>query len=489
MDVDTNIENYMITDLFDLLNLDSEKASVNQVVDSVNEYINEFENSENMIDSKKDSMIEFFENIRDALTFFIENERDEIEEEENELFGQNETEKNVVTTSGETRMWETVGEDIIIDKTGDHNAMKDKNIDVPTIRTENVFKGILNPHMKNIVTRIVNIDSQYRQFVVANEYKNAGNFTIDLSEPLSNVLSIRCYSAQIPFSWYVFDSEMDTNFFFIDDKKITIESGNYTLEEIEVEINAKIIESGITEVTCKALKQSGKLEFTIDDISKNKIIFYDTSFSTDLKRNQTFGWILGFRKDNYLGEMKIKGEAVADLYGTRYVYIYLDEFSSNRVNNSLVNLSDSPLDIKQQLTTIPTDLEIIPNQDGTPMLIPEDPRKTTISKRYVINRIFENRANNKAYPYLNAPTTTNIFTMIPIKKNGFPIGEPIIEFGGSLQSGERVYFGPVNITRFQVKLLDDKGRILNLNGNDWSFSFLCETLYHRGKISKDGENS
>ena len=214
MDVDTNIENYMITDLFDLLNLDSETASVNQVVDSVNEYINEFDNNENMIDSKKDSMIEFFENIRDALTFFIENERDEIEEEENELFGQNETEKNVVTTSGETRMWETVGEDIIIDKTGDHNAMKDKNIDVPTIRTENVFKGILNPHMKNIVTRIVNIDSQYRQFVVANEYKNAGNFTIDLSEPLSNVLSIRCYSAQIPFSWYVFDSEMDTNFFF-----------------------------------------------------------------------------------------------------------------------------------------------------------------------------------------------------------------------------------------------------------------------------------
>ena len=119
------------------------------------------------------------------------------------------------------------------------------------------------------------------------------------------------------------------------------------------------------------------------------------------------------------------------------------------------------------------------------MLIPEDPRKTTISKRYVINRIFENRSNNAAYPYLNAPTTTNIFTMIPIKKNGFPIGEPIIEFGGSLQSGERVYFGPVNITKFQVKLLDDKGRIMNLNGNDWSFSFLCETLYHRGKTTED----
>jgi len=485
MDVDTNIENYMVTDLFDLLNLESETATVNQVVDSVNDYINEFENNENIVESKKEDMIDFFDNIRDALTHFIENERDEMEEDDNDLLGKNETEKNVVTTTGETRMWETVGDDIIINKTGDHNAMKDMNIDVPSIRTENIFKGILNPHMKNIVTRIVNIDSQFRQFVVENEYKNSGNFTIDLSEPLSNVLSIRCYSAQIPFSWYVFDSEMNTNYFFINDTKISIESGNYTLEELETEINSKILESNITDVSCKALKQSGKLEFNIDNVSTTKIIFYNTSFSTDLKRNHTFGWIIGFRKDEYSGQSKIKGEAVVDLYGTRYVYIYLDEFSSNRVNNSLVNLSDSPLDIKKQLTTIPTDLDVVPNENGVPMLIPEDPRKTTISKRYVINRIFENRSNNAAYPYLNAPTTTNIFTMIPIKKNGFPIGEPIIEFGGSLQSGERVYFGPVNITKFQVKLLDDKGRIMNLNGNDWSFSFLCETLYHRGKTTED----
>ena len=94
MDVDTNIENYMVTDLFDLLNLDSETATVNQVVDSVNDYINEFENNENIVESKKEDMIDFFDNIRDALTHFIENERDEMEEDDNDLLGKNETEKN-----------------------------------------------------------------------------------------------------------------------------------------------------------------------------------------------------------------------------------------------------------------------------------------------------------------------------------------------------------------------------------------------------------
>jgi hypothetical protein len=56
-------------------------------------------------------------------------------------------------------------------------------------------------------------------------------------------------------------------------------------------------------------------------------------------------------------------------------------------------------------------------------------------------------------------------------------GDVYVEFSGSLQDNKRVYFGPVNISRMRVRLLDDKGNNLNLNGADWSLTLLSENLY------------
>ncbi len=487
MDVDTNIENYVISDLFDLLELDQETSTVNDVTDVVDQYIRGFEESTIITETRKDDIIIFFENIRDTLLFYIEHDQDD-DENEFELLGQNAKDNDVIISEkDENREWDVDGDEAVLDDTKDHNTMRNKNVDVPSTRTENIFKGLLNPHIKNVVTRIVNVDSQFRQFVVDDEYKKSGNFTIDLSEPLTNVLSIRAYSAQIPFTWYVFDAENNTNFFFLDDVKISITSGNYvTLDELVEEINGALIENGIDDVTFSLIKASGKLKI---HLGGKTITFFDTALVSDQKKNTTMGWIMGFRNKEYTEQDSITGEAVADLYGTKYVYIYLDEFSSNRVNNSIINLSDNQIKIRKHFNAIPRDLNMQRNPDGTIIVIPDDPRRNTKNQRFVMNRIFENQANEAAYEYASAPSTTNIFTMIPIKKNGFPVGEPIIEFGGSLQSGERVYFGPVNINKFRVKLLDDMGRVINLNGNDWSFSFLCETLYQRANVEQnDGKN-
>ena len=56
-------------------------------------------------------------------------------------------------------------------------------------------------------------------------------------------------------------------------------------------------------------------------------------------------------------------------------------------------------------------------------------------------------------------------------------GETYVEFGGTLQDHKRTYFGPVNIERFRVKLMDDKGNVVNLNGADWSFTLISDNLY------------
>jgi hypothetical protein len=61
-------------------------------------------------------------------------------------------------------------------------------------------------------------------------------------------------------------------------------------------------------------------------------------------------------------------------------------------------------------------------------------------------------------------------------------GDTYVEFGGTLQNQQRVYFGPVNISRLTIQLLNDRGDVVDLNNASWSFSFICEQLYQQKSI-------
>ena len=109
--------------------------------------------------------------------------------------------------------------------------------------------------------------------------------------------------------------------------------------------------------------------------------------------------------------------------------------------------------------------------------LPSAPRTLTQSQLYTINEIIKNNEKNTNYR-TKSPTTTDTLAIIPIKRSlNSKIGELYVDFGGSLQDNRRTYFGPVNLERLHVKLLDDKGNVLNLNGSDWSITLICEVLY------------
>jgi hypothetical protein len=114
---------------------------------------------------------------------------------------------------------------------------------------------------------------------------------------------------------------------------------------------------------------------------------------------------------------------------------------------------------------------------STQIVLPSAPRTLTQSQIYTINEI--NKNNNNLTNYLSkAPTTSDILAILPVKTSaGVPTGSLLVEFSGSLQDNIRTYFGPVHIERLNVKLLDDKGNVLNLNGNDWCVTLVCECLY------------
>ena len=51
------------------------------------------------------------------------------------------------------------------------------------------------------------------------------------------------------------------------------------------------------------------------------------------------------------------------------------------------------------------------------------------------------------------------------------------EFTGSLQENKRIYFGPVNLVRMRISLIDDMGNLVNLNGADWNVTLISDILY------------
>ena len=166
-------------------------------------------------------------------------------------------------------------------------------------------------------------------------------------------------------------------------------------------------------------------------------------------------------------------DAALNLYGPKYFSIVLDDFNQNRQNKGLVNIGtpDTKLSLPNYFSN---DLGY---DCDTNTIAPTIPRRITQAQIYTINEI--NKNNNNMTNYLaKAPTSSDILAILPIKTStGVPTGSLLVEFSGSLQDNSRVYFGPVNIDRMAVKLLDDKGNILNLNGNDWCFTLLCECLY------------
>ena len=74
--------------------------------------------------------------------------------------------------------------------------------------------------------------------------------------------------------------------------------------------------------------------------------------------------------------------------------------------------------------------------------------------------------------------TSNIFATLTPQINDLTWGQDSWTSDNiSLQSNKRDYFGPVTLRKLHVKLMDDKGQIINLNGQDWNFSLLVDQIY------------
>jgi len=296
------------------------------------------------------------------------------------------------------------------------------------------FEGIINPLHKRVLRKNLNIDTRFRN----NYYGTiSSNIHIDLPLKINKVVSMQLTALEFPNTFYPISKIFDNNYFVIEVENnepllITIPDGSYDYLGLTNFINAFLGASvaPYNSIACLidintpggtgSFSGSGRMIFSL--ISGTSPAFnFSLNFLTDKNGNEDnltplplkFGWIMGFREGYYVNNYNYVSEGIVDLVGPKYIYLVVDDFNNN-VNDSFYGA-------------------------------------------------FNNSILNK-----------NILARITLQGSIFSV---MSQNNLILITTPRQYFGPVDIQKLQIQLLDEYGRILNLNNMDYSFCLSFQTIY------------
>ena len=293
----------------------------------------------------------------------------------------------------------------------------------------------------------------------------------------------------------------------------------YTKEMIVSNINKLLYENTLSSGSYIDVTSSKKTIFRIN-INKiftaqdYRIVFFDKTFTQckfgssssveNVKWDTTIGWILGYRNlaeyslsidhmNINLNDISFYGEFPSQMFQVdpitnivqligdtsinvnlyNYALIALDDFCLSHLNDGLITITKP-----DQTISLPS---YASRMSGT-CNIPYKKNNLTAKQLYSANAI-KVKKNERQNQNINTSSSfiQDIFAFIPIKTSGLRRGQSFVDSSGSLQNQQRTYVGPVNIRRLMVRLLSDKGSILNLNGVNWCFTFLAEQLFKSEK--------
>ena len=382
-------------------------------------------------------------------------------------------------------------------------------VDVSGVRLNDIYDETTNPggNVTTIINNTVEFITAYNN--LSKEIQSVITIeTIEINEIYNNhQFIINAYEEGVT------SSNNENNFI------VTIPNGVYRRDELIQVLNNSLIynsesaRNSAFHIQFEILPQNNQVKLSVSgykffNVEDLKIIFYDgnafaecyagVSSIRSATSDATLGWLMGFRNKltyelndttitNYPSTglssrnnvLSIEGDSVVstDLYNK--LFIVLDDYNQSRLNDGLItnitnedNIALPSYATRNRIICHPVSGEIIYdlNQPLSGNVLSENRVQAAIA-------ISDENANTSSRQGGKGPFAKDVFAVIPIKTNSLNPGQVYTEFGGTLQNQERVYFGPVNISRMSVKLMTDRGDVVDLNGADWTFSLIAEQLY------------
>jgi hypothetical protein len=288
----------------------------------------------------------------------------------------------------------------------------------------------------------LNVDTRFRE----NFQQSSSNFDINLSFKLANVKKMELSSIEFPTTFYAISKVFGNNFFTIridvsgegiKEALFELPDGNYSRSAIINALNNSLNYTLTTDDTSTDEifddinfdvdvdaegSGTGKMFFTLDSsltilnqVNQVELLFNENRSCQPDSNSliKKLGWMLGFRNGSYVStnennnNFEIRSESLLNITGPKYIYMAIDDHNSN--NESTSNFYSA--------------------------------FNSVILHKNILARI---------------PLTTFSFS--------FEIANML-----SIVSTPREYTNPVTIEKLGIQLMDEYGRILDLNEMNISF--------------------
>ena len=201
-----------------------------------------------------------------------------------------------------------------------------------------------------------------------------------------------------------------------------------------------------------------------------------SNYSNNIYTGNSFSF--SYNSDKH--KIAVVGDAILNTNLYNYFLIVLDDFVQSHVSDGLITVASLEKDVALPSYAMRAQYvcEPIPGSALTRKVAVSGTSKLntnlTAKQLYAMNQIYETRrTRNRSYS--SGPSLKDVFAIVPLKLSGSPGGN-YVEFGGTLQNQDRKYFGPVRIQKLSIKLMNDKGDVVDLNGADWSITIICEIM-------------
>ena len=301
------------------------------------------------------------------------------------------------------------GSHMLIQRPVDENMQRETGMN-----EDPVYTGNINPIRKRTTTKMVNIDSRFRD---SYSTSTSSNFQLNLPTKITKCLGMEMKIMEPPSSYYTISEKLKNNYFWVEisgtSTKVTVSDGNYINNGSEV-IGQLFTALGNIDSNLQInFSSNGDSKVTITHTADFKLHFNLDSSGTEKQKPELelqLGWVLGFRSASYSGTSttSVTSDACSDFIGPKYGFLIVDDFQNN-VNETIISTSNN-----------------------------------YIMKSSILSRIsFSNFTNDQGY--LNSPV--------------------------------RNFFGPTDIQKLKIQLVDEYGRDIDTNGVDFSFALLFTCVY------------
>lgn len=316
------------------------------------------------------------------------------------------------------------------------------------------FDGVVNPLERRIITKVLSIDSIYRENYCST---NSNSFTIELAAPLNNVINMKLVSLELPRMWHTISKEFGNNqmkislYNMVDYpnsvQTITIPNGIYPNNVLVMMLNNYFSNIGlgldylrfdinITNSKAMFYVKSNPLMDTIlpydptnPHYSPN--FYYTIEFDTDCD-DDSFGKYLGYKSPYYKGTQSdiyvdlffltpsvtyygvITGETSCGISFDNYIFVDINDFNKNFNTNTIMS---------------------------------------QYNKSFIGNNILGRVALN------NLPDSL------------------LINNPSDYNFKSREYYGPVKIRKLHISLINKKGKPIDILNNDFSLCLEFNILY------------